>query len=278
MPANEIIGARARVCLKKIHSRTHFYGGKEFRGEGVSALFFVLDGKAAFEFKDASFVAGKNDLVLWDHGDLLRSTMVPGVPVSFYQIRFDLVSDRLQDTTLRGSGFPHLNRVRNSAGVRSLIKEIYRTFTAKDRYSLQECSALIIRVLRDAEEQKRYLGGKARRRIRGRMDLRIRSTLEYLALNYKKSLDIPALAKIASMHRSHFARLFKETTGMSPYRYVLELKIKKAQDFFLDCDYSPERQYISSELGFHDYSHFYHVFRKVTGLTPSEFVKRHRAR
>jgi AraC family transcriptional regulator len=57
---------------------------------------------------------------------------------------------------------------------------------------------------------------------------------------------------------------------MSPYQYILEVKISKAKNFLLN--YAEERLYIGAELGFNDYSHFYRAFTKITGMTPSRFI------
>ena len=55
---------------------------------------------------------------------------------------------------------------------------------------------------------------------------------------------------------------------------MTEYKIRRAKDFLLS--YDEPLLNAGEELGFHDYSHFYRTFKRVTGMTPSEFVRRHK--
>lgn len=278
MNAGDVIGVRVREFFKKADSRAHFFSRAPKAGDRGCALMLINKGKVRFEFQDAAFTARKGDLVFWDQATLLISSMVPGVARSFDMIVFNMTSTVGRDLKLADIGFPYLVRTWTPHAIRKLISAVYRTFSRKGRYHLSECSALMLRLLRTAEEKRRFTGIRMHEDGQGAMDARIRQVLEFLSRNYKRPVDVPAMAKIASMHRSHFARLFKKATGLSPHRYFLELKIKKAQDFFLDSDYTPEHEYIALELGFHDYSHFYRTFKMVTGMTPRRFILRQRAR
>lgn len=58
---------------------------------------------------------------------------------------------------------------------------------------------------------------------------------------------------------------------MSPYRYFNKRRITRAKELLLD----PGRSLtdIGLSLGFSSHSHFTDTFRKITGLTPSQFRK-----
>jgi AraC family transcriptional regulator len=70
----------------------------------------------------------------------------------------------------------------------------------------------------------------------------------------------------------HFAKDFKQSTGATPHRYVLERKIDRAKELLRD----PNRSVLeaSARTGFVDQSHFTKIFRRMVGITPSEYRTR----
>src|ERR1700758_1977763 len=69
--------------------------------------------------------------------------------------------------------------------------------------------------------------------------------------------------------RNHFLRMCREATGCTPHQYFLQLRIEKAQSlmknrFLRIVD-------IADSCGFTSQSQFSRVFRKVVGLTPSQY-------
>ena len=81
------------------------------------------------------------------------------------------------------------------------------------------------------------------------------------------------VSDIAGVQRSQLTRLFKQDTGMSPHRYVLEMKMNRARQFLMTNTEYPGS--VALELGFHDYAHFYRTFKKMTGMPPSQYVKKY---
>lgn len=75
--------------------------------------------------------------------------------------------------------------------------------------------------------------------------------------------------------RTHFFRLFKEQTGQSPYKYHLELKIRRAGEMLRDSSLTVKQ--ISIALGFRNPYHFSRLFRAKTGASPRDYRHHWRA-
>jgi AraC family transcriptional regulator len=93
---------------------------------------------------------------------------------------------------------------------------------------------------------------------------------EFIAANLSTDVGLPDLAKLIDASPGHFARLFRNTYGKPPYRYIIEQRIAEAKRIM-----GTRRQSIleiALLLGFSSQSHFTVTFRKVTGTTPKQFL------
>ncbi|MDQ3233112.1 MAG: AraC family transcriptional regulator [Pseudobdellovibrionaceae bacterium] len=86
---------------------------------------------------------------------------------------------------------------------------------------------------------------------------------------------VAAVAEFFAMEPSHFQRLFKKATGMSPWNYILRARCRHACDQLRSSPSSVTS--IAYDLGFPSSQHFSTVFRRLTGHTPGEFRRLHHA-
>ena len=107
-------------------------------------------------------------------------------------------------------------------------------------------------------------------RYRGGMPTtRLNRVLEYIAAELGEDLSLATLAEIAGMNLYYFSRLFKQSTGRSPHRYVLEQRIRRAQQFLRTSNMTILEA--SVRTGFADQGHFTKAFRRFVGVTPTEY-------
>ena len=110
----------------------------------------------------------------------------------------------------------------------------------------------------------------ALRSYRGGMPrTRLNRVLEYIAAELQEDLSLAVLAEIAGMNLYYFSRLFKQSTGLSPHRYILEQRIRRAQHFLRTSDMTILEASVRS--GFANQGHFTKVFRRFVGVTPTEY-------
>ncbi|PZD73259.1 Transposon Tn10 TetD protein [Acaryochloris thomasi RCC1774] len=97
---------------------------------------------------------------------------------------------------------------------------------------------------------------------------------DYIEAHLQESIRLDDLAMTSNLSRYHFCRLFKQSVGTSPYRYILQQRIKKAKQLLRDPELSLVEVALTS--GFANQSHFSRHFRQQVGVTPSYY--RHQAR
>ncbi|EJL38407.1 transcriptional regulator containing an amidase domain and an AraC-type DNA-binding HTH domain [Caulobacter sp. AP07] len=96
---------------------------------------------------------------------------------------------------------------------------------------------------------------------------RLRRVVEYLDAHLPERVDLADLAALAGLSQSHFSRAFKASTGMAPYRWQLDGRIRRAQAPLIDTRDSLDQ--VAEATGFADAVHFGRTFRKLTGATPA---------
>ena len=106
----------------------------------------------------------------------------------------------------------------------------------------------------------------------GMPGIRLNRVLEYIRANTGEDLKLSALAELANMSPHYFCELFKQSTGLSPHRYVLRAKIECAKEYLSDLRVNVFEASVLT--GFADQSYFTKVFRRLVGVTPTEFRAR----
>ena len=109
---------------------------------------------------------------------------------------------------------------------------------------------------------------------RGLHPSRLYSVIGFIQNNMTQKLTILDLSTVVHMSPYHFARLFKQSTGVSPHRFVLGQRIARASVLLRDARLSIGE--VARLVGFRTPSHFTRAFRRMTGLTPNEYRSRWR--
>ena len=83
---------------------------------------------------------------------------------------------------------------------------------------------------------------------------------------YAGPLDIPALARVASVSDAHFVRTFRATFGETPHRYLQRRRVERAMFLLRESDRSVTD--ICFEVGFNSLGTFSRTFHEIVGDTP----------
>jgi AraC family transcriptional regulator len=131
-------------------------------------------------------------------------------------------------------------------------------------------------VIRLAEAVLAMLAGGARgiAEPSARDRRRISDTLRHIEKNCDEKLDLTGLARVARMSRYHFLRTFRRAVGLTPYQFVLSLRMRRAA-MRLHTSTAPIAA-IAFEAGFGDLSTFNRRFRDLFGMSPGAFRRAER--
>jgi len=122
-------------------------------------------------------------------------------------------------------------------------------------------AAHIVEKYTDAAQTPAYRGGLPIRQLR--------KVEDHIAEHLAEEISIERLAELVELSTSHFAHVFKETTGMTPLQFVTRHRITRAQQLIRETSRSLID--VGLEVGYSSPSHFAQVFRRVVGVTPTEF-------
>lgn len=96
---------------------------------------------------------------------------------------------------------------------------------------------------------------------------RIHHVMNAVLTHPEEEHTVESLAAEVGLTPSHFCRVFKRATGLSPHQYVMKARLERAQEMLSSTELTVAQ--ISEALGFGSQSHFTRAFRSFAGQTPS---------
>lgn len=100
-------------------------------------------------------------------------------------------------------------------------------------------------------------------------DDRISYIIKFIKENITKHLSVEDLSDKAYMSESSFYRIFKNEMGISPNDFIIEERIKIAEEILKKKKTSIKEAYLAS--GFNSFSYFCRVFKKKKNISPSQY-------
>jgi AraC-like DNA-binding protein len=239
-------------------------------------LLFVLDGATAYEFSDGTSVElpGEHFLVIpphWKHRGL-HGLRRPGRLCS---VLFDPLAKKAahhtpftsSDLTWFSGQFKLAQQSirRMSPELRSLTKIMSRDLEDAVPKSGLDLAGLRITICGIVLEAAKLLA----LRCDFKPSQSVETAIAFMKSNLTTHSSIQQLAAIASCSRARLYEMFKESTGMTPNDYWQRLRIDRAQELLRGSEQSVTE--IALNCGFSSSQYFCGVFRKYSGMSPSEY-------
>ncbi len=143
-----------------------------------------------------------------------------------------------------------------------LAARLYREFSQRDAFSSLALESISAELLIAASRNK---SGKSERTAPPWLE-RVK---EFLRENSSKPPGLSDLALAVGVHPTHLARVFRQFEHCTAGDYVRRIRIEKAKMSMISTNESLVE--IALKTGFADQTHFTRTFKRLTGMTPTEF-------
>ncbi len=101
--------------------------------------------------------------------------------------------------------------------------------------------------------------------------LQLGKVTTYIENNYTQSITLDELAKVGMMSKRTLIRKFKNILNRTPIDYLLNLRVAKASSL-LNSNLNISE--VAAQCGFDDSNYFSRQFKKITGLSPRNYIKK----
>src|SRR5215469_10079535 len=110
-------------------------------------------------------------------------------------------------------------------------------------------------------------------RLRGGLSQeKLMLAVEYIQDQLELGLSVSEIARTVHMSPFHFSHLFRQSTGKSPYRYVIQARANRAKELLKSGKFSIIE--IAHRLGYADQSHLTRQIKDIFGVTPKMLLVR----
>ncbi|OKH55991.1 AraC family transcriptional regulator [Calothrix sp. HK-06] len=134
-------------------------------------------------------------------------------------------------------------------------------------YAESMMNALVVHILHRYSSKKdeisNYSGGLPSHQLQ--------KTIDYIQSHLSEDISLENIAAYVGISQYYFVRLFKQSTGYSPYQYLIKCRIERAKQLMMLRQGSITD--IAVLVGFTSQSQFGRHFKRFTGITPKEFFK-----
>jgi AraC family transcriptional regulator len=111
---------------------------------------------------------------------------------------------------------------------------------------------------------------RSQRRYRGGLGApRLRRIQELVQANMEGELTLDEMSQSVGLSTAHFSQMFRQSTGESPHQFVLRNRVERAKEMLQAAEMRVLE--VAVACGFKTQQHFARVFRRVCGVSPTEY-------
>ncbi len=235
-------------------------GAERETASEYSGLVFMLEGKARFSMNQTPYEIEPWIVLHAGPSMALSKEAIGDAACSFIVVHYWMPSEEIANYPLYNDHF--LVRMGTSARAVELVSDLLKNYQLPGGIAALKTKILFINLI-----QEMILSAK--RQFQDTDSEIIEQAVSYLCSHYAESLTIEEVAKKFGFNQRRFTYLFERETGMSPMNYLTDLRMRRSKEMLRS--YTCPVAQIAEWVGYADSFYFSRIFKKYTGMSPSEY-------
>lgn len=247
----------------------------EFRNIKTYEMEFILESNGGMIIDDKAYDIQKNDIVFRRPGQSTQGIL----PYRCYSIIFHVTPDshtsersiiHYQNPIL--DKLPLIFNTQRPSHYVSLFEAILKEYINPSNISDLVFKTYILHIFRLLyEEAVNPLHTETL--IKNEYYKYIKRALSYIDYHWNQKVTLDDLSAAAELSKNYFLKIFSDTLGVTPNVYLTNYRMDKAKEMLVLSELAIQE--IALQCGFENIPYFSYLFKKSTGLSPSEFRKQH---
>ena len=266
LPQEGAAAARPRL-LYVTHAQYSEEWNSSLHTHACAELFFITRGHGLFHVREERFPVAINDLVAVNTGVPHTEAGAEGSPMEYVVLGVEGLETL---TDLGGCALLHLLGEQEpvSACLRQITREIRERQPGCDEVCQKLLEIILLRLLRRED----FALSSAPEGPRGSRECDL--VRRYIDNHFKENLTLDQLAGLVHVSKYHLSHAFQRSYGTSPISYLISRRIQESRFLLTETDHTLSQ--IARILGFSSLSYFSQSFRRLEGVSPMEYRRRHR--
>ena len=250
-----------RHCEKRRNIATGFH-----YHEAVE-IYFLIEGRCRFFIDGSFYELTAGDIAVIPPHLPHKAYYEKDEPVTRYVMNCELslLSEKTGGVLISSDSF--VKRLKTAAGeAEILFQKMKKEYDHPDAFSVEvvkSCLSLLAAMVCRNPSESEITPAKSKSRF-------VDAAIDYLKANYSGNLSLRDVAEHVSVSYVHLSRAFKAETGFGPNEFLNLYRLRQAKFMLLECPSKSVSQ-IAYDCGFNDSNYFAVKFKRLFGITPTEF-------
>ncbi len=239
----------------------------------------ILNGEGEYTTKRSKFKLHKDDIVVFSSNELHNISEVGENGLSILNMHFEPRYLSGSKSDLMGQGymnfcfthspdFSNLILSETAAPIRNLMfrikDELMQNKPERNLAIKSYLNLIVISLIRE-------FNYKSDEQVPTTQVSNMLKATKFIDRNISEKLSLEEIAAVAGVSPNYFSAMFKQLNGTALWDYISAKRIEKAIGLILDDNEDMTMLSVALECGFNSTANFNKIFKKQTGMTPTQF-------